>query len=83
MIDPANADEINAANRLNEEIVNDALARGGTCTGEHGVGVGKLKYQAQEHGSALGVMQSIKRALDPENRMNPNKMVYTNTEDNI
>ncbi|SPT77622.1 glycolate oxidase subunit GlcD [Niallia circulans] len=81
MIDPANADEIEAANRLNEAIVSDALARGGTCTGEHGVGIGKLKYQAQEHGPALGVMQSVKRALDPENRMNPNKLLYTNTED--
>ncbi len=81
MIDPANADEIEAANRLNEAIVNDALARGGTCTGEHGVGIGKLKYQAQEHGPALGVIQSIKHALDPENRMNPNKLLYTKTED--
>ena len=52
-----------------------ALERGGTCTGEHGVGIGKQKYQEQEHGAALLVMEKIKIALDPDNLLNPNKIV--------
>jgi D-lactate dehydrogenase (cytochrome) len=52
-----------------------ALEMGGTCSGEHGVGIGKMKFLEREHGAALEVMRTIKRALDPENRMNPGKMV--------
>jgi D-lactate dehydrogenase (cytochrome) len=52
-----------------------ALAMGGTCSGEHGVGIGKIKYLEIEHGPALDVMRTIKRALDPANRMNPGKMI--------
>jgi D-lactate dehydrogenase (cytochrome) len=48
---------------------------GGTCTGEHGVGLGKKKYLQAEHGEALEVMRTLKRALDPENRMNPGKIL--------
>jgi D-lactate dehydrogenase (cytochrome) len=56
-------------------LVGRALAMGGTCTGEHGVGYGKKKYLRAEHGEALDVMRMIKLALDPENRMNPGKIV--------
>jgi D-lactate dehydrogenase (cytochrome) len=56
-------------------LVERALAMGGTCTGEHGVGYGKMKYLKAEHGEALEVMRSLKRALDPDNRMNPGKIV--------
>ena len=75
VLDPASPDELEEARRLNERMVLRALAMGGTCSGEHGVGMGKMKFLEQEHGPALEVMRAIKRALDPENRMNPGKMV--------
>ena len=75
IVDPARPDELEAARRLNERLVMRALAMDGTCTGEHGVGYGKMKYLAAEHGSSLDVMRTLKRALDPDNRMNPGKMV--------
>jgi D-lactate dehydrogenase (cytochrome) len=56
-------------------LVERAIAMGGTCTGEHGVGLGKKKYLQAEHGEALEVMRTLKRALDPDNRMNPGKVV--------
>jgi D-lactate dehydrogenase (cytochrome) len=76
LIDPDNPAELDEASRLNERMVARALAMGGTCTGEHGVGYGKMKFLAAEHGeTGLDVMRAIKRALDPDNRMNPGKIV--------
>jgi D-lactate dehydrogenase (cytochrome) len=75
VLDPSIPSEMDAAQRLNDRLVRRALALGGTCTGEHGVGIGKMKYLEAEHGTALDVMRAIKRALDPENRMNPGKMI--------
>jgi D-lactate dehydrogenase (cytochrome) len=75
VLDPDSAAERAEAGRLNERMVMRALAMGGTCTGEHGVGIGKMKYLEAEHGPALDVMRTIKRALDPDNRMNPGKMI--------
>jgi D-lactate dehydrogenase (cytochrome) len=75
VLDPADPEELERARRLNERMVVRALAMGGTCTGEHGVGYGKMKFLEAEHGPGLEVMRTIKRALDPENRMNPGKMV--------
>jgi D-lactate dehydrogenase (cytochrome) len=75
VLDPASESELDEARRLNERMVARALAMGGTCSGEHGVGYGKMKYLAAEHGAGLDVMKAIKRALDPDNRMNPGKIV--------
>jgi D-lactate dehydrogenase (cytochrome) len=75
MLDPGSASELDQARRLNDRMITRALALGGTCSGEHGVGFGKMKYLAAEHGEALDVMRAIKRALDPDNRMNPGKIV--------
>ncbi|MGP4060232.1 FAD-binding oxidoreductase [Halobacillus sp. H74] len=75
MIDTDDPEEVRMAEQFNEAIVEYALARGGTCTGEHGVGRGKMKYLQREHGSALNVMENIKSALDPKGIMNPHKLV--------
>jgi D-lactate dehydrogenase (cytochrome) len=75
VLDPEKPEELDEARRLNERLVARALAMGGTCTGEHGVGYGKKKYLEAEHGEALTVMRTIKRALDPDNRMNPGKVI--------
>ena len=74
VLDPDNTAEFDEAKRVNSRLVHRALAMGGTCTGEHGVGVGKMDYLPEEHGDALEVMKTIKRALDPHNLMNPGKM---------
>ena len=76
LVDMNDADELKVAKEFNERLVERALAMDGTCTGEHGVGQGKMKYLLAEHGAAaLDVMASIKRALDPQNIMNPGKIV--------
>jgi D-lactate dehydrogenase (cytochrome) len=75
MLDPDSAAELEEARRLNGRMIARALALGGTCSGEHGVGYGKMKYLEAEHGPGLDVMRAIKRALDPDNRMNPGKIV--------
>ena len=75
LLDPASEEELAEARRLNDRMVARALTMGGTCTGEHGVGYGKMKFLEAEHGEALDVMRAIKRALDPGNRMNPGKIV--------
>jgi D-lactate dehydrogenase (cytochrome) len=75
MLDPDSAAELEEARRLNGRMIARALALGGTCSGEHGVGYGKMTYLEAEHGPGLDVMRAIKRALDPDNRMNPGKIV--------
>jgi D-lactate dehydrogenase (cytochrome) len=74
VIDPDNPTELAVATELNARLVHRAMAVGGTCSGEHGVGIGKIDYLADEHGEALDVMKAIKRTLDPDNLMNPGKM---------
>jgi len=76
LVDMDDADEVKRAKLLMERLVELALSMDGTCTGEHGVGQGKMKYLLAEHGAAaLAAMASIKRALDPQNIMNPGKIV--------
>ncbi|HJO69330.1 MAG TPA: FAD-linked oxidase C-terminal domain-containing protein, partial [Rhodospirillales bacterium] len=75
LLDPDNADELAEAKRLNERMVMRALAMDGTCTGEHGVGTGKMEFLTAEHGEAVSVMRALKRALDPDNIMNPGKIL--------
>lgn len=74
VLDRSNPAELAEAERLNARLIQRALALEGTCTGEHGVGSGKMKYLLAEHGEALGVMRSIKKSLDPQNLMNPGKI---------
>jgi D-lactate dehydrogenase (cytochrome) len=70
------AAEVKRAENFLERLANRALALEGTCTGEHGVGQGKMKYLARELGEpALATMRAIKQAIDPLNIMNPGKIV--------
>ena len=65
----------NAAKGLSDRMVARGLAVGGTCTGEHGIGLGKKEHLRAQHGEAVEVMALIKQALDPENLMNPGKVL--------
>jgi len=75
LIDPNNAQECATAEDLNHKLVNRALNLGGTCTGEHGIGLHKMDFLRAETGEgAVDMMRTIKRALDPHNIMNPGKI---------
>ena len=75
-VDPESQAELAEAERLTDRLVARTLAMGGTCSGEHGVGIGKMKFLSHEHGDdAVEVMRTIKRALDPHDLMNPGKML--------
>ena len=78
MVDPNDPNELDAAKRLSNNLVECALDMGGTATGEHGVGLGKLAYMDREHGEAWHIMGEIKRSLDPYNILNPGKLVPGN-----
>jgi len=75
LLDPNDAEAVKRAEQVNTRIVERAIASGGTCTGEHGVGLGKRDYLPLEHGEALNVMRSLKATLDPLNLMNPGKVL--------
>ena len=75
VLDPNEPKDVAEAERLNNRLVARALALDGTCTGEHGVGYGKVDFLVAEHGEAVSVMRTIKKALDPDNLMNPGKIV--------
>jgi D-lactate dehydrogenase (cytochrome) len=76
LVDTSDAREMAATEDFLSRLAKRALRMGGTCTGEHGVGQGKMKYLLAEHGApALAAMRAIKKALDPDNIMNPGKLV--------
>ena len=74
-IDPDSPEELAEVKELSAKMIDIALELDGTCTGEHGIGIGKLDALVKEHGPAVEVMRSIKRALDPKNIMNPGKVI--------
>ena len=75
VLDPSSDAELTEARTLNARLVARALSMGGTSTGEHGVGTGKMAFLEAEHGAGVSVMRDLKRALDPDNRMNPGKII--------
>ncbi|MBM3479033.1 MAG: FAD-binding protein [Alphaproteobacteria bacterium] len=76
ILDPKDPREIAEANRLNDRLVARALSMDGTCTGEHGVGYGKIDFLTAEHGGdVLSVMRAVKKSIDPDGIMNPGKIL--------
>jgi D-lactate dehydrogenase (cytochrome) len=75
VLDTGNAEEMRRAEELNDRVVKRALDMGGTCTGEHGIGYGKMHLLEMEHPDLLPAMRAIKRALDPHNLLNPGKII--------
>jgi D-lactate dehydrogenase (cytochrome) len=74
VLDEKEPEEISVAKQLNQSLLERALAMGGTCTGEHGVGLGKINALRQQHGPGVDVMRAIKTALDPNGILNPGKI---------
>jgi D-lactate dehydrogenase (cytochrome) len=75
MFDRSNPKEMAAVETFLHRLAERAIAMEGTCTGEHGVGQGKIKYLAAEHGAGVAVMRAIKAALDPLDILNPGKIL--------
>jgi D-lactate dehydrogenase (cytochrome) len=75
LTEPDNPDQVHAAEALGRRIVERALLLDGTCTGEHGIGIGKKDFLLAEHGEGVAVMASLKAALDPLGLMNPGKVI--------
>ena len=76
LVDTGNEQDMKEAAWISQRVVERAIAMEGTCTGEHGIGLGKRKYLRLEHGDvAVDVMRSIKQALDPQNILNPGKVL--------
>jgi D-lactate dehydrogenase (cytochrome) len=76
LVDPDDPSEYELVQQLSERMVQRAVRMGGTCTGEHGVGLGKQKFLELEFGEeAIALMRTLKSALDPHNILNPGKLV--------
>jgi D-lactate dehydrogenase (cytochrome) len=75
LLDPDDDASIAKAEALNGRLVDDALERGGTCTGEHGIGFGKLAYLEREHGDLVPLYRGLKQLFDPKGLLNPGKVV--------
>jgi D-lactate dehydrogenase (cytochrome) len=80
LLNPNDPKEMAEAERLNQRLVQRALSLDGTCTGEHGIGCGKLDSLIAEHGEAVNVMRAIKKAIDPDDIMNPGKIIKSTEE---
>ena len=78
LLDPNNPEEVAIAMDISARLNARSLKLGGTITGEHGIGMGKMKYMQDQHGEAWRLMASIKRTLDPTNILNPGKVVELN-----
>ncbi|SES38435.1 FAD-binding oxidoreductase [Psychrobacillus sp. OK032] len=76
LYDPKVEGELEKAEYTNEALAIRAIEFGGTCTGEHGVGLGKKKFQEREHGEALFIMKQLKQMLDPQGLLNPGKIFF-------
>ena len=74
--DPADSSQWHILEEINHAIVTQAVELGGTCTGEHGVGIGKRKFMQQEHGESFELMRQIKLLIDPKGLMNPGKIFF-------
>ncbi|WP_375594061.1 FAD-linked oxidase C-terminal domain-containing protein [Algihabitans albus] len=77
LLDPDDPTQHDKAEEVNDRMIARALRMGGTCTGEHGIGYGKMQFLQAEHGEAVALMRQVKLSLDPDNIMNPGKMVRT------
>ncbi|GFZ77243.1 FAD-binding oxidoreductase [Nesterenkonia alkaliphila] len=75
LLPPGDEQALARAKEINARLVDRALAMGGTCTGEHGVGIGKIGPMSTEHATALGAMRAVKSALDPAGLLNPGKVL--------
>ena len=74
VLDPERPEEFAEAERLNDRMIERALRMDGTCTGEHGIGLGKQAWLVEELGESVDLMRTVKRALDPQNLLNPGKI---------
>jgi D-lactate dehydrogenase (cytochrome) len=72
--DPGNENEWSTLEKINDQIVTRAVELGGTCTGEHGIGIGKRKFMELEHGQSYHLMRQIKELIDPKGLLNPGKI---------
>ena len=75
LLDPEKEEEFEEAQRLNVLMINRAIDMDGTCTGEHGIGIGKREHLEKELGDGIQIMRQLKNALDPHNVMNPGKVL--------
>ena len=75
LLDRDDPDELARAKHANAALVDDALARGGTCSGEHGIGLGKIAHLEREHGDLVPLMRRIKDVIDPRGILNPGKVL--------
>lgn len=82
MVDPDDPEEVARVAGFERSIVDDALARGGTCSGEHGIGLGKIGHLQREHGDLVPLMQTIKSGLDPNWILNPGKVMSVPAQEN-